>query len=93
MAHPEAQETTVAGQTRWVLSRIDQLLAEAGSSRRKLLSVSVWLADITTFAEMNAAWDQWIPADATPVRATVEARLALPEFLVEIAAIAAATDL
>lgn len=89
VASPEAKETTVAGQTRLILSRIDELLAEAGTSKNKLLWVSVWLADIETFVEMNSVWDDWIPSDATPARATVEARLALPDFRVEIAAVAA----
>ena len=89
VAPRQAQETTVEGQTRLILARIDQLLAEAGTSKDKLLSVSIWLASIETFAEMNSVWDAWIPADTTPARATVEARLALPEYRVEISAVAA----
>lgn len=89
VAPRESKETTVAGQTRVILAQIDQLLAQAGTSKHKLLSVSIWLADMGTFSEMNSVWDQWVPADATPARATVEARLALPEYRVEIAAVVA----
>jgi enamine deaminase RidA (YjgF/YER057c/UK114 family) len=74
----------VEGQTRQILAEIDRLLAAAGSSRSKILSANVYLADIATFAEMNRAWDAWVPADAKPARATVEAKLAAPDYRVEI---------
>lgn len=79
----------VASQTTQVLAKIDRLLVEAGSSKAMLLSVTVWLADIDTFDQMNAVWDEWVDRRYPPARATVEARLALPEFLVEMQAIAA----
>jgi enamine deaminase RidA (YjgF/YER057c/UK114 family) len=44
----------------------------------------VYLADINSFGEMNHAWDAWIPPEAKPARATVEAKLAAPEYRVEI---------
>ncbi|MCO5090411.1 RidA family protein [Bosea sp. (in: a-proteobacteria)] len=80
---------SVGEQTREILDIIDGLLAEAGSDKSKLLMVNIWLADMATFAEMNAVWDKWVVAGATPGRATVEARLAGPQVTVEIAAIAA----
>jgi enamine deaminase RidA (YjgF/YER057c/UK114 family) len=79
----------VAGQTRQVLAAIDALLAEAGSDRTKILTATVYLADISTFAEMNSAWDAWVPKDHPPARATVEAKLAAPRYKVEIQVIAA----
>jgi enamine deaminase RidA (YjgF/YER057c/UK114 family) len=79
----------VTGQTRQILAAIDRLLAAAGSDRTKILSATVYLADIGTFAEMNAAWDAWVPPGHTPARATVEARLAAPVYTVEIQVIAA----
>jgi enamine deaminase RidA (YjgF/YER057c/UK114 family) len=80
---------SVRGQTEAILRRIDERLAAAGSDRSKLLSASVWLADIAGFDEMNAAWEAWVDRANPPARATVEARLAAPEYLVEIAVIAA----
>lgn len=74
----------VETQTRDVLAKIDRLLAEAGSDRTKIVSATIWLADIATFADMNRAWDAWVPAGQAPARATVEAKLAAPQFLVEI---------
>jgi len=74
---------TVA-QTRDILAQIDALLAEAGTSKAKLISASIWLRDIAHFGQMNTVWDEWVDKDNLPVRATVEARLAAPELLVEI---------
>lgn len=79
----------VYDQTRDVLAQIDAHLAAAGSDRTRLLMVNVWLPDIGTFDEMNRAWDEWVDRDHLPARATVEARLASPDYKVEIAAIAA----
>ena len=79
----------VKGQTEQVLKKIDGLLASAGSSKSKLLSATVWLANMGTYDDMNAAWDAWVDRANTPARATVEARLASPKYLVEIAVIAA----
>jgi enamine deaminase RidA (YjgF/YER057c/UK114 family) len=64
-------------------------LKEAGTDKTKLISANIWLADIKTFAEMNVVWDKWVVQGATPARATVEAKLAAPEYTVEIAVIAA----
>jgi enamine deaminase RidA (YjgF/YER057c/UK114 family) len=41
------------------------------------------------FAAMNAVWEAWVPQGHTPARATVEAKLASPDYKVEIQAIAA----
>ena len=79
----------VVEQTREILGIIDDLLNQAGTDKTKMLSVNIWLADIATFAEMNSAWDAWVPQGNTPARATVEARLAAPDYKVEIAVIAA----
>lgn len=76
-------------QTQQVLEKIDKLLAGAGSDKSKLLSATVYLANMSTFADMNAAWDAWVVPGQTPARATVEARLANPKYLVEIMVIAA----
>jgi enamine deaminase RidA (YjgF/YER057c/UK114 family) len=79
----------VKAQTEQVLKKIEALLASVGSSKSKLLSATVWLANMGTYDEMNAAWDAWVDPADTPARATVEARLASPKYLVEIAVIAA----
>ncbi len=80
---------SVAKQTQEVLSIIESHLAKAGSSKAKLLTATIYLTDMKNFAEMNAVWDGWVSAGNTPARATVEAKLASPNLLVEIAVIAA----
>lgn len=75
---------TVAEQTRDILAQIDASLKAAGSDKTKLLKTNIWLTDISTIAEMNSVWDAWVVAGSTPVRATVEAKLASPEWKVEI---------
>jgi enamine deaminase RidA (YjgF/YER057c/UK114 family) len=76
-------------QTRQILAAIDALLAKAGTDKTRLLSVTIYLADMGDFAAMNAVWDRWVPADAKPARATVQARLATPQYRVEIQGVAA----
>jgi enamine deaminase RidA (YjgF/YER057c/UK114 family) len=76
-------------QTLDILASIDALLAEAGTDKSKLLSATIWLTDMGNFAEMNEVWDAWVSPGNTPGRACVEAKLAAPQFTVEIAVIAA----
>ena len=79
----------VKKQTQQILAQIDELLAMAATDKTKLLSATIWLADMRSFADMNSVWDSWVVAGHTPARATVEAKLAGPQYLVEIAVIAA----
>ena len=80
---------SVAQQTADCLAEVDRILAEAGTDKTRILSVQIWLADIATFAEMNSVWDTWVPAGHTPARATGEAKLATPDYKVEIIVTAA----
>lgn len=80
----------VTAQTRTVLAEIDRLLAAAGTDKSKLITAQIWLADIATgFPAMNAVWDEWVSPGNTPARYTGEAKLAGPEYLVEIIVTAA----
>ena len=79
---------SVLAQTTEILASIDALLAEAGTSKTNIMMATIYLADISTFAEMNQAWDAWVVEGQTPARATVEAKLVAPEYKVEIAVIA-----
>jgi enamine deaminase RidA (YjgF/YER057c/UK114 family) len=76
-------------QTKSILSQIDGFLAQAGTDKSKLLSANIWITDMAKFAEMNAVWDTWVSPGNTPARATVEAKLASPDYLVEIMVVAA----
>jgi enamine deaminase RidA (YjgF/YER057c/UK114 family) len=79
----------VGEQTQEILGSIDRLLAEAGTDKSKILSTQIWLADMAQFSEMNKVWDAWLSPGNAPARATVEARLASPDFTVEIMVVAA----
>jgi enamine deaminase RidA (YjgF/YER057c/UK114 family) len=80
---------SVREQTISALGCIDALLAAAGTDKSKVLSATIWLRDMSRFDEMNSVWDAWVSPGNAPARATVEARLAAPRYLVEIAVIAA----
>jgi enamine deaminase RidA (YjgF/YER057c/UK114 family) len=78
----------VEGQTRQVLAEIDRLLAAAGTRKDRLLSATIYLADVSTFAQMNKAWEAWVAPEGKPARATVEAKMVAPEYKVEIQVVA-----
>lgn len=80
---------SVTVQTQDILANIDRLLASVGSDKTKILQTTIWMASMDDFAEMNAAWDGWVPQGNAPARATGEARLATPDYKVEIIVIAA----
>ena len=75
---------SVTQQTHAVLGQIDALLAKAGTSKTKLLTATIWLADITDFAEMNVVYDAWVADIAPPTRCTGEVKLPDPLHKVEI---------
>jgi enamine deaminase RidA (YjgF/YER057c/UK114 family) len=83
---------TVAEQTRDCLSRIERLLAMAGSSPDHILQAIIWLSDMRDFDEMNAIWDAWVPHGQAPARACGEARLARDTLKVEIIVTAACSE-
>lgn len=91
LAGQVASDTTadITTQTQQVLDKIDALLAEAGSDKSKILTAQIWLANIAHFRQMNSVWDAWVAEGNTPARACIEARLATPDYLVEVGVIAA----
>ena len=79
----------VRGQTAQVLAAVDRLLAEVGSDRAHILMAQIFLADMADYAGMNAIWDDWVAPGDAPPRATVQAKLAKPEWKIEIVVTAA----
>ena len=79
----------ITGQTADVLRSIDESLGWAGTSKSNLLRAQIFLADMADFAAMNKVWDAWVDPQNTPARATVEAKLARPEYKIEIVVTAA----
>jgi enamine deaminase RidA (YjgF/YER057c/UK114 family) len=85
-----ARGSSVAAQTQEILASIDELLARARTDKSHLLSATIWLTDMESFAEMNQVWESWVVPGATPARATVlSPRLAGPDYKIEISVIAA----
>ncbi|MBT9386430.1 RidA family protein [Pseudooceanicola sp. CBS1P-1] len=89
LAGQVGEGATVTEQTKAALAEVDRLLAEAGSDKAHLLSTTIWLADMADFAEMNAVWDAWVDSANAPARATGEAKLATPDYKVEVIVTAA----
>ena len=65
----------IQGQTRQVLTRI--------------LMTQIFLPDLADFDGMNSVWDAWVTPGHTPPRATVQARLAKPQWKIEVVITAA----
>ena len=72
-----------------MLKAIDDLLRLAPTDKSHILRAEIFLADMADFAGMNQAWDKWVPQGATPARATVQAKLAKPDWKIEIVITAA----
>ena len=81
---PEDDSLDMYGQTQQVLAEIDKWLAQAGTDKSKILMAQVFVADMAEFDEMNRAWDEWVTQNNAPPRAAVEAKLANPNWKVEI---------
>ena len=86
---PEDPNLDIEGQTLQVLQAIDRLLERAGTDKRKLLMVQIFLVDLKDFEGMNRVWDQWVVSGHTPPRATVQAHMASPKWRLEVVATAA----
>jgi enamine deaminase RidA (YjgF/YER057c/UK114 family) len=80
----EPVSASVYEQTKNVLKQIDETLAQAGTDKTKILKANIWLSDISTFADMNKAWSEWVAKGNAPARATVESKLVDPKWKVEI---------
>ena len=78
------------GQTADILRQIDALLAEAGTDKSSLLSITCILADIKDAPAMNRAWDAWLDKSNKPARMTIQAPLVDPSWKVEITGVALA---
>ena len=90
-ADDRSQDTR--GQTKQILAKIEKVLANARTDKRRLLSAQIWIKDIAKdFAGMNEIWDAWIVPNATPARATAQCEMGAPDVLVEIIVTAAVSQ-
>ena len=86
---PKNTQLDIEGQTREILTTIDQLLAQAKSDTSRLLSAQLFIKNLDDFSKVNAIWIEWLDGLATPARATIQADLVNPACFIEIAVIAA----
>ncbi len=86
---PSCLDADITGQTTNLLESVERLLADAGSDKSRLLMVTLYLADMADYDAMNAVWDAWVPEGQAPARACLQAKLANPEFKLEIVLTAA----
>ena len=86
---PDDRSQDVAGQTRQVLAKVDELLGQAGTDRSRMLSAQIWLKTMDDFAAMNAVWDAWVVPGQTPTRCCGKVELNDPACRVEIVVVAA----
>ncbi|WFF38683.1 RidA family protein [Moraxella nasibovis] len=86
---PDDDSLDIVGQTREVLANIDKALAKAGTDKSKLLTAQVFIKDLNDFDKFNAEYKTWIQGFVPPTRATVQANLVNPKWLVEIVVTAA----
>ncbi len=91
LAGQVAEDTNLGmkAQTESVLKQIDALLRKCGSHKSRILTATVYVADMKLKPQMDEAWLAWVDAQNLPARATVEAKLGSPETLVEIQCVAA----
>jgi len=80
---------TIEEQTAGTIKKIEELLNKYNSSTKHILSVTIYLRDMSLFQGMNSVWDKFVIDGFEPARATVEAKMASPEILVEMSVIAA----
>lgn len=79
----------IIGQTRQVLAQLDERLAEAGSSRERILSATIWMVDVNRDIDaFNSVWNEWCVSERLPVRSCVQS-IPLRGSLLEVAVIAA----
>jgi enamine deaminase RidA (YjgF/YER057c/UK114 family) len=58
-------------QTKKALAAIDRSLADAGTDKRRILTATVYITDMSQKEEMNRAWDEWVARDNPPMRACI----------------------
>ncbi|MBP9731787.1 MAG: RidA family protein, partial [Moraxellaceae bacterium] len=86
---PTDTSQDMAGQAREVLETIDRLLNEVGSDKSRILMTQIFLPDLKDYDVMNVVWDSWVVAGHAPPRATIQAKLANPDWKIEVVVTAA----
>ncbi|MFO6423997.1 RidA family protein [Motilimonas sp. KMU-193] len=80
----------ISEQVKQVFSQAEAMLASVGSDKTRILSVTIYITDFANLAALNEVWDAWFAPGTAPTRACVKVELADPDYLVEMAFVAAA---
>jgi enamine deaminase RidA (YjgF/YER057c/UK114 family) len=80
---PDPVTPSVYEQSVKVLARIDESLAMCGTDKSRILSATIYLADVTRKGEFNRAWDEWVDAKNPPMRACIGVEIE-PPHVVEV---------
>ena len=67
--------SSVAQQTTEALEKLDEILKLAGVERKNLLAITIYLADMKDFEEMNTVYDKWVDPAGLPTRLCVQAKI------------------
>lgn len=79
----------IKGQTQQTLDIIDRFLADAGTDKSHIMSVTIYLKDIEKdYAKFNEVWDTWVSDIQALPRTCVEAKMYTPDVLVEMTVVA-----
>jgi enamine deaminase RidA (YjgF/YER057c/UK114 family) len=79
---------TIEEQMKTALASVDAALAKANTDKTMILEVTIWLADMADYDEMNKVYDAWLPPKQPACRACIQAKLASPDYRVEVRVIA-----
>lgn len=86
---PDDDNLDITGQAKQVFANIDKALTKAGTDKSKLLTAQVFIKELSDFDGFNTAWQAWVVDITPPTRATVQANLVNPNWLIEIVVTAA----
>ena len=87
----ELVDRNIKRQTRQVLTNLQNILAEAGSSLDDVIKVTIFLEDMNDFGVVNVIYAEYF-GDHKPARSTVAVKTLPKNVLVEMDVIAAAKD-
>ena len=80
----------IEGQTEQTLARLEELLADAGTDKTRLLSASIYLGTMADKDGFNTVWTAWLPPEHMPARAVIGSSDLGAGVLIEIVVTAAA---
>ncbi len=79
----------ITNQATQILTQAEKTLASIGSNKARILSVTIYITDLSHLTVFNEIWEKWLPFACAPSRACLKVELADPALLIEIAFVAA----